>query len=169
VTTTNRKRSSSPRTAAERALVGTLSASSYIAPMMLSRGEKIEFVFDDAHRRIHVEARGPFELADAIAVVEQQAIGGAWQYGAVIDVRVGLLPPEDQSALLQCIEHLALKHGPRGPVALIAADLGVAQTYAWRSAHIGQRVKVFRDAFQAERWLDRQILWPGITHPSAGD
>jgi hypothetical protein len=115
-----------------------------------------EYQFDDVSRRIHITARQPFGLGDAVAVLERQATAGAWGYGVLLDLRAGILSPEDQSALLLYIEHLSVRHGRRGPVALISDDLSTAQGYAWRSAHIGQTVKVFRNTFQAERWLNRQ-------------
>ena len=115
-----------------------------------------EYARDEALRRIRVVGLRRYQLPDVVALLERQVADGAWGYGALIDLRVGMLPPDDVQAVVRYIEHLSHQHGPRGPVALVAADQQTAQAYALDSARIGQAVEVFRYAFQAERWLDEQ-------------
>ena len=110
---------------------------------------------DDIRRRIRWTATNPLTLHEVIAQLDQQITEGAWHYGVVVDLRMGILSSEDRNALIARMRVLSETHGPHGPVALVTQPTGVAnaQVFAMRSKD-PHSVEVFWDIEEANRWLD---------------
>jgi hypothetical protein len=112
---------------------------------------------DDTRRRIRWTATAPVTLHDVLAQLDQQIAEGAWHYGVVVDLRMGILSPADRDALLETMRTLSKTHGPHGPVALVTrqpAGVANAQIFAMRSM-APHSVEVFWDIEEANRWLDK--------------
>jgi hypothetical protein len=117
---------------------------------------------DDTRRRIRVKLHDPIRLDEAIAIVQQQAVDGAWAYHLLYDAR-GITSPPDSAQAAQVLEHvkrLIAEYGPRGRVALVTRHpdmIALSQGYAFNAAKTAVEVQVFWDINEAERWLDEQL------------
>ena len=119
----------------------------------------IQYVRDDAHRRIFVTTSGEVGLDDIIATVDRQAKDRTWAYAMLYDARDSLtFPTMDQmQRLVLHIGKLTTSHGPRGPVAFVADGpllKRVERVYACLGELTALNVRVFTSLVEAERWLD---------------
>jgi hypothetical protein len=110
---------------------------------------------DDVRKRITVITTGVLTSGEIVAMVDRQANEGTWSYAMLYDAcRVTSVATADEvRALAHHVQALERTHGPRGPVAVLTnedAIYGMARMYSTSSQ---QRVGVFRDAADAERWL----------------
>ena len=120
----------------------------------------VQYVRDDAKRRITLTVSDPLTLEERIAAVEHQLDDGAWRYGLVIDARrmASFTPQltEMQAAALRLAE-LVAAHGPRGPVALVTRQPSVISASTMHNS-LGVKtpgVQVFWDMDDAQKFLDR--------------
>src|SRR5262245_50475092 len=117
-------------------------------------GMVLEYTCDHARNRIQMIAHRPPTLPDLVAVFERQALDGAWGYGALIDLRSGMLPLDDKPAVLRHVDGLSLKNGVRGPVALVVTNLQPLRPYVTQAGRAGYEIELFRYSFQANEWLN---------------
>ena len=121
----------------------------------------IQYVTDDASRRIRVTLTDPLTVAELIASVERQLADGAWRYGLLVDAR-GTFPaprPVDMRSFAARIRELVATHGPRGPIAIVARESGAiigAHMYVFLSGNT-ESIEVFWDVDDARQWLDGRI------------
>jgi hypothetical protein len=119
----------------------------------------IQYVRDDAKKRILVTTSGDIGLDDVIDIVNQQAKDRTWSYAMLYDARTmaGALTKEEMKRLVLHIGKLTMAHGPRGPVALVANGPlleGAGRVYASLGALTALNVRVFPTLVEAERWLE---------------
>jgi hypothetical protein len=119
----------------------------------------IQYVRDDARKRILVTTSGDIGLDDVIDIVNQQAKERTWSYAMLYDARkmAGALTKEEMKRLVLHIGKLTIKHGPRGPVALVANGAlleGAGRMYASLGALTALNVRVFPTLVEAEHWLE---------------
>jgi hypothetical protein len=110
---------------------------------------------DNARRRITVVTTGVVTGSEIVAMVDRQASESTWSYAMLYDAcRVTSVATADEvRALAHHVEALERALGPRGPVAVLTNEdsiYGMTRMYSTTSQ---QRVEVFRDAADAERWL----------------
>jgi len=113
---------------------------------------------DDEARRIRLSVSPPFTKDDAIKAVYRQAAEGTWQYGALVDLRRGILDSSALSELIAHIRELVAVHGARGPLALVAWETAATKqlrAFAGDARLLADDIAVFRNTNDAERWLDR--------------
>jgi len=125
---------------------------------------------DDAARRIRISANPPFTKDDAINAVYRQAAEGAWHYGALVDLRRGILDSQALGELILHIRDLVVLHGVRGPVALVtweSAATELVRTFADDARLFVNDVGVFQNTHDAERWLDERLSPPQTSGPDA--
>jgi hypothetical protein len=120
----------------------------------------VQYVRDDARRRIRVTITDPFTLADLVASVERQLADGAWRYGLLVDSRASYagLGPVDTQSFVSSVRELIAAHGPRGPIAIAARESGsiaTTQRYIFVSGKT-EPIEVFWDIADAQQWLDEQ-------------
>jgi hypothetical protein len=126
----------------------------------------IEYRLDHGRGRLTIIGRDPVGVPDVLAWLERQAADGAWAHATLDDLRLVTWNPtsEEVRRILRRIGTLSATHGPRGPVAIVAAPplFDRARTYAASlGALIGHIVEVFCALDDAERWLDeRQAAQP---------
>lgn len=119
----------------------------------------IDYLQDDARRRVRLEARGPISLEETLAVAERQAAGGAWDYAVLYDARGRegpTLTPGDLRVIVERVQLLSATHGALGPMAVIAKDItgfGIARMYALLGESLQRTIAVFTDLPAAEAWL----------------
>jgi hypothetical protein len=119
----------------------------------------IQYVRDDAHKRILVATRGEIGLDDIVGIVDRQAKDRTWSYAMLYDARAAASTPtiDEMRRLVLHIGKLTTAHGPRGPVALVANGplLDAAErVYASLGTLTGLNVRVFTTLVEAERWLE---------------
>jgi hypothetical protein len=98
-------------------------------------------------------------LSEALAIMDRQAMEGAWSYGVLYDARASLYVPtaDDLVAMATRVGVLTTKYGPRGPVALVVGDSAhhkVGRRYASLGELTALDVRVFTTLDEAESWLD---------------
>ena len=119
----------------------------------------IQYRRDDEKRRVFIHSDGVPVLEEVLGTMDRQAADGAWSYTVQYDARGSTRgpTPEELHQILLHIGKLTVKHGPRGPVALIIADPGVFKA-AKRYASLGEltalRAELFATTEAAEVWLD---------------
>jgi len=116
---------------------------------------------DDRRRRILVMITVAATIDDLLALIDRQADEQTWAYSMLYDFRASTFAPTMQEIdrLLDRVQRASRRHGARGPVALVTADLisfGVGRMYSTRSELAGLRVRVFENMTDAERWLEEQ-------------
>jgi hypothetical protein len=121
----------------------------------------IQYVRDDARKRIRVTLLGSITVPELIEVAERQAAEGTWSYGILYDTRPQTNPDSAGNATpaLDNVRELTKVHGPRGPVAIVARSAGIvanAQMFTVWSADV-LVMEVFWDVGEAERWLDERL------------
>jgi hypothetical protein len=120
----------------------------------------VQYVRDDAKRRITLTVSDPLTVEERIAAVEHQLADGAWGYGLIIDARsMASFTPKltEMQAAASRLAELVAVHGPRGPVALVSRQSSVIGASAMHNS-LGVRtpgVQVFWDMEDAHRFLDR--------------
>ena len=119
----------------------------------------IQYVRDDAHKRIIVTTGGEIGLDDIVGIVDRQAKDRTWSYAMLYDARAAAGTPtiDEMRRLVLHIGRLTTAHGPRGPVALVANGplLEAAErVYASLGTLTGLNVRVFTTLVEAERWLE---------------
>jgi hypothetical protein len=122
----------------------------------------IQYSRDDAAALITLTVTAPVSLADAVRMAERQIVESTWAYRLLIDARLATISMADNFALLDYMRDMAARHGPPGPMALVARDaatLGPAQVYAMLApGRTGRAAEVFWDVGEAREWLRRQPL-----------
>ena len=96
-------------------------------------------------------------LAMGLALVRERMMDGTWQMGTLVDATAIMPSPADAWLLAEYVASVTHHHGPRCPVALVAADdaqLTIASAYERYSARPGPRT--FRARDEATAWLDAQ-------------
>ena len=116
---------------------------------------------DDQRRLILVTTIGYVAPEDLLEVVERQAAEGTWRYRTVYDSSAGVNTPkrEDLRRLVMRIGQLTAKHGPRGPVALVADSASLskmAQVYQRLVELTGMDFHMFATLEEAEVWLEEE-------------
>jgi hypothetical protein len=119
----------------------------------------IEYMRDDAKKRIFVTTSGELRLKDITGIVDRQAKERTWSYAMLYDTRASTSTPtmEEMKRLVLHIGKLTIAHGPRGPVALVANGAlleGVGRAYASLGTLTALNVRVFATLVEAERWLE---------------
>ena len=119
----------------------------------------IQYVRDDAKKRILVTTSGELRLKDITGIVDRQAKERTWSYAMLYDTRASTTTPtmEEMKRLVLHIGKLTIAHGPRGPVALVASGAlleGVGRAYASLGTLTALNVRVFATLVEAERWLE---------------
>jgi hypothetical protein len=120
----------------------------------------VQYVRDDAKRRITLTVSDPLTVEERIAAVERQLADGAWGYGLIIDARsMASFTPQlaEMRAAASRLAELVAAHGPRGPVALVSRQSSVIGASAMHNS-LGVKtpgVLVFWDMDDAQRFLDR--------------
>ena len=119
----------------------------------------MQYVRDDANKRILVTTSGEIGLADIIGAVDQQAKDRAWSYAMLYDARAATSTPtmDEMKSLVLHIGKLTTAHGPRGPVAVVTNGPlleRAARVYASLGELTALNVRVFTALTEAEHWLD---------------
>jgi hypothetical protein len=119
-----------------------------------------EYAVDHSRRRVFVRLQDPIAAPDElIALLDQQAADGAWQYAMVEDMRTVTWAPSTSvvKACVDRIEALSSAHGVRGHVAFVVSDntalFGMLRMYSIRGEATDATIHVFRDMDAAEEWL----------------
>jgi hypothetical protein len=110
----------------------------------------IRYERDEARRRVVVTVKGPFAVADFLAVLERQRVDGAWTYAMLYNLR-GMTGESAIDDLRQFMSEAARTTQSRGPLAIVATDpviYGRACTYATLS-RATLTVEVFRNLNEA--------------------
>jgi hypothetical protein len=118
----------------------------------------IQYVRDDANKRILVTTTGEIGLDDIVGIVDRQARDRTWSYAMLYDARASASTPtmDEMRRLVLHIGTLTTSHGPRGPVAIVANDplLEKAErVYANLGTLTGLNVRVFTTLVEANWWL----------------
>jgi len=120
----------------------------------------LEYERDDKRRRIIVRFAGPLTADDAGRVADRNRREQVWDYAIVYDLsRVTSTPNRHE---IQRIADYVQQHAERrpcGPVAIIAPNavlFALARMYA-AFARLDVPLNVFRNAVDAERWLDTAV------------
>ena len=113
---------------------------------------------DDVRRRITVITTGAVTSGEILAMVDRQAAEGTWSYAMLYDASDAdsVASADEVRVLDRHVATLIRAHGRRGPVAVLtreAAIFGMTRMYATLGESSHQRVDVFRDPPDAERWL----------------
>lgn len=121
----------------------------------------LQYVQDDARRRIRITVTEPFTVADLIGAVERQLAGNAWPYGLLVDARspLAVSPTSDIQSYASRVSELVAAHGPRGPIAVISRDarmIGGVNKYALFAGK-SETIEVFWDLQEGQRWLDQRL------------
>ena len=121
----------------------------------------IQYLRDDAKRRIRLTVTDPVTVMDLIASVERQLAESTWHYGLLVDMRgqSEAAGSGDVRTFSSRVAELIAAHGPRGPIAVVARD---ASPIAGAQLHVllgGKResVEVFWDLADGQRWLDARM------------
>jgi hypothetical protein len=120
----------------------------------------VQYVRDDAKRRITLTVSDPLTVEERIAAVEHQLADGAWEYGLIIDARsMATFTPQltEMQAAASRLAELVAAHGPRGPVALVSRQSSVISASAMHNS-LGVKtpgVQVFWDMDDAQKFLDQ--------------
>jgi hypothetical protein len=119
----------------------------------------VAYIPDIKRRRIRVTPADPVTLIEMVASVDRQCAEGMWTFGVVLDLRVIRKPPSiaNAQAFAAHVRAIAERHGPRGPVAMVARDpvmFAGAKVYKHFSARPDPHLEVFWSADDAEAWLD---------------
>jgi hypothetical protein len=120
----------------------------------------VQYVRDDAKRRITLTVSDPLTVEERITAVEHQLADGAWGYGLIIDARsMASFTPKltEMQAAASRLAELVAVHGPRGPVALVSRQSSVIGASAMHNS-LGVKtpgVQVFWDMDDAQKFLDR--------------
>ena len=112
---------------------------------------------DDINRRVVVTYGGSFHAADAMAILARNRAERVGAYGTLYDLTnvIGHPTVEDLKRFIQEEIRNTPLEGPRGPIALVAADdenYRMACTYAVLGRYRLQ-IRVFTDRAEAEMWL----------------
>jgi hypothetical protein len=111
-------------------------------------------------QRITVVIDKVVRAADLAALMERQALLGAWSYDVVYDETASpgaMISLEEIRRLLDRAGQLSEQHGRRGRIAIVnrtTAGAGVPRVYASMAESRDFRVKVFADVESAHAWLD---------------
>jgi hypothetical protein len=116
---------------------------------------------DDTKRRITATSVGRVTLEQTIAIIDRQALEGAWSYGTLYDARASDDVPTaaEVQQLVQHIGVLTTRRGPRGPVALVVGKPALSRMgtmYAKLAELTALDARVFVAVEEAERWLDER-------------
>jgi hypothetical protein len=120
----------------------------------------VQYVCDDAKRRLTLVVNDPLTVEERVAAVEHQLAVGAWRYGLIIDARsMASFTPQlaEMQAAASRLAELVAVHGPRGPVALVSRQSSVIGASAMHNS-LGVKtpgVQVFWDMDDARTFLDR--------------
>jgi hypothetical protein len=120
----------------------------------------VQYVRDDAKRRITLTVSDPLTVEERIAAVEHQLADGAWKYGLIIDARsMATFTPQltEMQAAASRLAELVAAHGPRGPVALVSRQSSVIGASAMHNS-LGVKtpgVQAFWDMDDAQKFLDQ--------------
>jgi hypothetical protein len=120
----------------------------------------VQYLRDDAKRRLTLTVSDPLTVEERIAAVEHQLAEGAWRYGLIIDARrMASFTPQmaGMQAAASRLAELVAAHGPRGPVALVSRQSSVIGASVMHNS-LGVKtpgVQVFWDMDDAQRFLDR--------------
>ena len=119
----------------------------------------IQYIRDDAQQRVIVVSQADATLPQRLLVLDRQASEYTWQYAMLHESRGATrMFPSDVAAIVSHAAALARRHGPRGPEAIVAADMvtfGMARIYSTLAEQVGIAIHVFHNRPAAERWLDR--------------
>jgi hypothetical protein len=125
------------------------------------RAMPLQYLRDDARRRIRVTVTEPFDLDELIVAVEQQLADGAWRYGLLVDARGPLTvsPTSDIQSYATHVRELVAAHGPRGPIAVISRDASMIGGVNKYTLLVGKNetLEVFWDLDDGQRWLDQRL------------
>jgi hypothetical protein len=121
----------------------------------------VQYLLDDAKRRIRLNLTDPITVADLLASVERQLADGAWSYGTLVDARIPFpaARSSDMRSFVAGVRELIAAHGPRGPVAVVANESGPissAQMYAFFGGKT-ESIEVFWHLDDAQQWLDERL------------
>ncbi len=119
----------------------------------------IRYERDDRRRRIAATSEGAVAPEDVLSVLDRQASDGAWSYATLYDARASADVPtaQDLHDVVLRVGQLTVKHGRRGPVALVVGDPVLAKMgrrYASLGDLTAMDVRVFSSVEEAEQWLD---------------
>jgi hypothetical protein len=120
----------------------------------------VQYLRDDAKRRLTIVVSDPLTVEERIAAVEHQLAVGAWRYALIIDARnMASFTPQltEMQAAASRLGELVAEHGPRGPVALVSRQSSVIGASAMHNS-LGVKtpgVQVFWDMDDARNFLDR--------------
>jgi hypothetical protein len=118
------------------------------------------YAVDHPRRRVFVRLEDPIAAPDElIALLDQQAADGAWQYAMIEDMQTVTWAPSTDIVKLcvDRIEALSALHGVRGHVAFVAGSntalFGMLRMYSIRGEATDATIHVFREMSAAEEWL----------------
>jgi hypothetical protein len=115
---------------------------------------------DDDGQRIRILMTGHVSTADVLGIVDRQAREGTWSYSVLYDTRAvtNLPTTEDLHRVVMRVGTLTVKHGPRGPVALVTTSPQLSRlgrAYASLGQLTALNVRIFTSVEEAEDWLSR--------------
>ena len=110
---------------------------------------------DDGRRRVTVITTGTVTSEEILAMVDRQAAEGTWAYAMLYDAcRVtSVATASEVRAMAHHVQMLERLHGLRGPVAVLTYQDAIYSMARMYSTVSHQRVAIFRDPSDAERWL----------------
>jgi len=115
---------------------------------------------DDDGQRIRIMMTGHVTTEDVLGIVDRQAREGTWSYSVLYDTRAGknLPTPEDLHRVVMRVGTLTVRHGPRGPVALVTTSPQLSRmgrAYASLGELTALDVRTFTSVEEAEDWLSQ--------------
>jgi hypothetical protein len=105
-----------------------------------------------------IVSRDPVGLADALALIDEQAAQGLWSFAVLHDARaVTWVPtPEDMRTIFEHTVSLSRQYGLRGPLAFVTsqrAAFGLTRLHELSVDREGLRFKACSTVAEAEAWL----------------
>ncbi len=125
----------------------------------------IHYERDDDGQRIRIMMTGHVTTEDVLGLVDRQAREGTWSYSVLYDTRASksLPTPDDLHRVVMRVGTLTVRHGPRGPVALVTTSpqfSRMCHAYARLGELTALDVRAFASVEEAEDWLSQ-------AHPSS--
>ena len=120
----------------------------------------ISYIADMERGRVRITVTAPVTVGEFTAALDRQLADGVWTCARVVDFGETAPPTlsRDMQLFIAHMRRLVERHGPRGPVAIVARSqpgVNAAHLYRQFSGRPDRQVDVFGSAAEADAWLDR--------------
>lgn len=116
---------------------------------------------DDQRRRVVVTITDPWSVEEVAVTMDRQVSDQTWPWSVLYDLqRSSWLPNEaDLLWLVKRGQQQVVRHGPRGPVAVVmgtrpGADATLQKYADYSELRMEVTIALFQDAVAAHHWLD---------------